>query len=172
MRRKFGWTAIGIVGMVFAPIGFVFLVVALAIRLSMNRLSGAFHVSGDPGILTAIFFGMGALFLVMGLLFLGYDLRRRRRMRRVFEEGYSVEAKILGPVEQRNVTVNGRHPWVLECAWTDPTGVVHVYHSRYLSMNVIQLLKADTVPVYIDRYDESIGFVDVDAVLPEIRVHG
>ena len=27
MRRKFGWTAVGIVGMVFAPIGLVFLVV-------------------------------------------------------------------------------------------------------------------------------------------------
>jgi len=36
---------------------------------------------------------------------------------------------------------------------------------------VTKLLKSDTVPVYIDRYNENIGFVDIDAVLPERRIH-
>ena len=37
--------------------------------------------------------------------------------------------------------------------------------------DVTKLLKSATVPVYIDRMNENIGFVDVDAVLPEIRIH-
>ena len=60
---------------------------------------------------------------------------------------------------------------MVEAAWTGPDGVVHVYRSRYLKSNVTKLLKSDTVPVYIDRYNENIGFVDIDAVLPEIRIH-
>ena len=66
-----------------------------------------------------------------------------------------------------------RNLWMLliEAAWTDPNGVVHVYRSRYLKTDVTKLLKSDTVPVYIDRYNENIGFVDIDAVLPEIRIH-
>ena len=47
---------------------------------------------------------------------------------------------------------------------------------RYLSWDDFihdakKLLKAEKVPVYIDRYNENIGFVDIDAVLPEIRIH-
>ena len=48
---------------------------------------------------------------------------------------------------------------------------MHVYRSRYLYTDVTKLLKDKKIPVYIDRYDENIGFVDIDAVLPEIRIH-
>lgn len=37
-------------------------------------------------------------------------------------------------------TVNGQ-PRVVECAWTAPDGVVHVYRSRYLYTDVTKLLK-------------------------------
>ena len=60
---------------------------------------------------------------------------------------------------------------MVECAYTDPSGIVHIYHSRYLYTDVTKLLTAKTVPVYIDRDNEDIGFVDIDAVLPEIRIH-
>ena len=56
----------------------------------------------------------------------------------------------------------------IEAVRSDPNGVVHVFRSRYLKTDVAKLLKSDTIPVYIDRYNESIGFVDIDAVLPEI----
>ena len=74
-------------------------------------------------------------------------------------------------VLQKNVNTVSGVPRMLECAYTDPSGVVHVYRSRYLYTDISKLLKSDTVPVYIDRYNEDIGFVDVDAVLPEIRIH-
>ena len=38
-------------------------------------------------------------------------------------------------------------------------------------MNVKELLTSDEVPVYVDRSDYRIAFVDVDAILPEISVH-
>ena len=51
------------------------------------------------------------------------------------------------------------------------TGTVHVYYSRYLYIDVGDLLQSDQVPVYIDRMNDSIGFVDIDAVLPKIQIH-
>ena len=111
------------------------------------------------------------LSLLLGLIFLGRDLLRRRRLRIAWESGNCVEAEFLGVVTRRDVnTVNGQ-PRVVECAWTAPDGVVHVYRSRYLYTDVTKLLKDKKIPVYIDRYDENIGFVDIDAVLPEIRIH-
>ena len=110
---------------------------------------------------------------MIGLLCLGKDIRRRAKQRRAYEGGYYVMAKIAGVKANRNV--NGLHgnPYMLECHYTDPdTGVAHVWYSRYLYTDVTDLLKADEVPVYTDRYDYSVGFVDVDAILPEIRVHG
>lgn len=82
-----------------------------------------------------------------------------------------MNAQILGVATLRNVSMPYGQPRMIEAAWTDPNGVVHVYRSRYLKTDVTKLLKSDTVPVYIDRYNENIGFVDVDAVLPEIRIH-
>ncbi len=168
MNRKMGWTVYGILGFVFAPMGFLFLVTGLAVGQSKSiRWEG----NGDPVIFTAVFCGIGGLFLLLGLGFLAVDIRRRYLLRRAYESGNRVEAQILGTVTQRNVNMNYGHPQMVEAAWTDSNGVVHVYHSRYLNFDVTKLLRSDTVPVYIDRYNENIGFVDIDAVLPEIRVH-
>ena len=153
-KKKYGWTALGIVGFIFAPIGLLFTVLGAVIGRSPS-----------------VAWQGPELFLLLGLLFLFLEFRRRRLLRRAYEGGNRVDAKILTVAEQRNVNVNGRSPRVVECAWTAPSGVVHVYRSRYLYTDVTKLLETETVPVYIDRDDENIGFVDIDAVLPEIRVH-
>ena len=168
MRKKIGWSAFGLVGFIFAPIGFLFLVLGLILSQSPS----AIWPDGQPSVmLWGIFCALGSVFLLLGLFLLAVDLRRRRRLLNALQQGNCVEAKIIGLSTRNNVTVNGRHPYVLECAWTDPAGVVHIYRSRDLYFDVSGLLKSDTVPVYIDRYDDSVGFVDVDAVLPEIRIH-
>ena len=168
MRRKMGWTVFGILGAVFAPMGFLFLTIGLAVGRSGNV---HWKGNGDPAVFTAVFCGIGGLFLLAGCCFLAVDLRRRYLLRRAYESGNCVDAQILGVVTQRNVNMTYGPPRMVEAAWTDPNGVVHVYRSRYLKTDVTKLLKSTTVPVYIDRYDENIGFVDIDAVLPEIRIH-
>ena len=169
MKKKMGWSVYGILGFIFAPMGalFVLLGTVLGHSKSVN-----WKGPDDPVIFLTVFCGIGGLFLMLGLIFLGIDLRRRYLLRRAYESGNCVEAEILGVVEQRNVNTFHGVPRMLEAAWTDANGVVHVYRSRYLYTNVSRLLKTDKVPVWIDRYNENIGFVDIDAVLPEIRIHG
>ena len=167
-KKKFGWTVYGIVGMIFAPMGLFFVAIGLAVGLSGL---GKWDNPGDPTIFLAVFAGVGGLFLLLGSIFLCLDLLRRRRLRIAWESGNCVEAEFLGVVTQQNVNTFGGQPRVVECAWTAPDGVVHVYRSRYLYTDVSKMLKDKKIPVYIDRYDENIGFVDIDAVLPEIRIH-
>ena len=166
-QKKYGWTEKGILGMVFLPLGLLF--------LPLGILFWYFQVGDDPEspqIFLYTFGGMGAAFLLAGLVLLLLDVRRRAQLRRAYEGGYSVMAKIAGVNAQYNVKINRTYPSVVECHYTDPdTGIVHVYFSRYLYVSVDNLLQSDQVPVYIDRTDDRIGFVDIDAVLPEIRVH-
>lgn len=168
MRIRTGWTARGIVGLVFAPIGLLFVLIALA---AQYFTSSVWKRPDDFTLFTAVFSGVGSLFLLLGLGFLWTDIRRRRLLQRAYDAGNCVDAMITGVSSQSNVSVNGRHPCVVECAYTDAAGVVHIYRSRYLYTDVTDLLTSKTVPVYIDRFDENIGYVDIDAVLPEIRVH-
>ena len=167
MRKKLGWTAKGIVGMIFTPVGLVFAVLAVVLW----RSDTAWKHPEDPVVFLSVFGGIGGMFLIIGLALLGADIRRRIRLRRAYDGGNCVDAEIIGVRSRNNVNMNGSHPCVVECAHTDASGVVHVYHSRYLYRDVTQFLTSKTVPVYIDRFDDNIGFVDIDAVLPEIRVH-
>lgn len=169
MKKKMGWTVYGIIGFIFTPMGLLFLLLGLLIGTNKAM---TWKDPEDPVIFLSVFGGIGSIFLILGLVFLYLDLRRRFLLRRAYACGNCVEAKILGMVEQRNMNMINGAPRMLEAAWTDGNGVVHVYRSRYLYTNVAKLLTAETVPVYIDRYNESIGFVDIDAVLPEIRIHG
>ena len=166
-RKKYGWTVKGILGMIFSPMGFLFLTLGICFWY--------FKVGDDPEapeVFLYTFGGMGAVFLLPGLALLLADIRRRALLRRAYEGGYYVTAQIAGIHDQKNVHMYGRHPSVVECHYTDPdTGVVHVYYSRYLYINVSDLLQSDQVPVYIDRMNGRVGFVDIDAVLPQIRVH-
>lgn len=166
-RKKYGWTVKGLLGMIFGPLGFLFLV--LGVLLWYFK---AGENPDDPQIFLFVFGGEGAAFFLVGMGLLLADLRRRALLRRAYEGGYYVMAKIAGVSAQRHVTMNGRNPSQVECHYTDPsTGVAHVYYSRYLYISVEDLLLSDEVPVYIDRMDDRVGFVDIDAVLPKMKVH-
>ncbi len=167
MRVKTGLTAKGIIGIIFAPMGFLFTVLGFLASQSME----SFDTPREAGIFRAVFCGVGGIFLVLGLIFLGLELRRRMLLQRAVDGGHCVQADVLGVDLQTNVNVNGRNPRVVECAWTDDAGTVHIYRSRLLYTDVTGLLKSTKVPVYMDPYRPEIGYVDVDAILPEIKVH-
>ena len=150
----------GIIGFVFAPIGLIFLPIGLLVNHA-----GTFRSSDDLDIFRYTFIGMGSLFLLLGLGFLLYDLLRRHRLRQAYYGGNYVDARIRAIKEIQNVNMNGRHPVVIECVYNDTYGQEHLYRSRYLYSSPREDLIGKTIPVYVDRMNESTGFVDVDAVL-------
>ena len=164
--RQYGWTEKGIIGLIFAPLGLVFLVVGLLLNARIRSPE-------ERLVFLVCFAGVGGVFLTVGLILLGMELRRRAKQRAAYEGGHYVTGRVAGCRVNTRVNVNGTHPMVVEVHWTDPdTGTVHVFYSRYLYVNVEPLLTGDAVPVYLDRGDKRVGFVDIDAVLPRIEVHG
>ena len=167
---KPGWRETGIVGMIFAPMGLIFTVLGVALWYFK-----AGNDPEDPIIFLCVFGGIGAAFLITGLGLLWADIRRRNAIRRAAEFGTMIMADISDIQSVGTVsTHNGGHPWVVECRYQDPdTGVIHVLHSRYLYFNPTGLIKGQQVPVYVDREGGKHGFyVDIDAVLPGVEIHG
>lgn len=165
MSKKYGWTEKRIIGFIFIPLGLIFLIVGAAVT----------HFGGvDPEERLAFlisFVGVGAVFFIIGLILLAIDLRRRSRQRAAYEDGHYVMGKIAGIKTITQVNMPSGHPVVVEVHYTDPdTRTVHVFYSRYLYINVGDLISNAEVPVYVDR-DSGTGFVDIDAVLPKIEVH-
>ena len=165
--KKLGWTEKGIVGMIFTPIGLLFLVLGVVLYAVK-----AGHRTGDPLIFLLVFGGMGFLFFLLGLIFLFLDVRRRNNMRRALNQGEYIMAKITGVEQHTNISYNGQHPYVVACRYQDPdTRTIHVWYSRYLRFNPEGIMTSDEVPVYMDRYNPEAAYVDIDAVLPEVSVH-
>ena len=166
MNKKYGWTEKGIVGMIFIPLGLIFLIVGAVV-------AGIGAIEPDERTAFLICFaGGGAVFFLIGLLLLFLDLRRRRLQREAYESGYCVMGKVAGTRPITRVNMMGTHPRVVEVHYTDPdTGTVHVYDSRYLYIHVDDLLTRDEVPVFLNRNDYRVGFVDIDAVMPKVEVH-
>ena len=171
-RPRAGWSAIGMVGLVFFPIGLIFLGIGLGIGAAFYSRSGFSSRFSEMVFLPAIFVLMGLLFAVLGAIFLIIEIRRRRGIRRVFESGYSVKGTIAGYHPVMNVTINGRNPYVLEIhVHHQDTGTMDVYQSRYLSFVPDEELMGREVDVYIDRMGGKDYYVDIDAILPKVIVH-
>ncbi len=167
---KFAFSALDIIGMVFAAIGLVFLIVGTA--LTAYGSSHPENVDGDPIVFLLVFGGIGALFLVLGVVFLLLMLRRRALHQQLFAEGHYVMAQVTSVLPNYNVRVNGRTPFVAECSYTDPeTGVCHLFQSRNIFFDPTSFLMDAQVPVYHKPGDFRHYYVDVDAVLPQTQRH-
>ena len=169
-KIKPGWHAAGIVGMIFTPMGLLYTV--LGVLLWYFK---AGDDPEDPVIFLCVFGGIGAAFLLTGLGLLWADIRRRNAVRRAAEFGTMVMADVVAIQPVNSVSTHkGDHPWIVECRCQDPeTGVFHVLHSRYLYFNPTGLIEGKQVPVYVDRDGGKYGYyVDIDAVLPQVEIHG
>ena len=164
-KRKFGWSGYGIVGMIFLPMGLFF----IALGLLLWR-TGAGDTETENLILLCVLGGQGVIFALAGAICLMKDIRRRRGMQEAIDQGYYILAKVAGTTVQTNVSMNGRHPCVVECqAMQD--GVLHIYRSRYLYFDPTAVLDGREVKVYINRNDPKQYYVDIDELLPEVVIH-
>ncbi|MCR4883628.1 MAG: phage holin family protein [Clostridiales bacterium] len=170
-KIRLEWSAFGIVGLVFFLIGILFLAIGLSIGFSFSR-AGLFQNFEEGYLFLAVFGGIGAIFTVIGAVFLFREISKRRRTLRAFESGYYITAKVTGIVRHTNVRINGRCPYTIECQVNDrDTGKLHVYESRYLYFVPDENLVGKEVKVYLDRMDEKSYYVDVDDIIPEVVFH-
>ena len=162
---RLGWTEKGIVGFVFLPMGLMFLLMG-----ALLYWLGAGEDPDDPFIFLATFGSLGLVFAVIGAIMLAVEIHRRSAARRAIDGGRRVMGTVCDMQMRNNVRAGNRSPWVVCVRWEDEAGVVHIFRSRYLYFNPQGILTSDQVPVYIEENGGGY-FVDIDAVLPEIRMH-
>ena len=155
--------AVSFVGTVFAPIGLIFTIIGLVSAHAIR--SGTMQIDGDSTVFKWVFFGVGALFLVLGLCFLGAAFVSVRAQKRVFEQGKCVYAAFERAEENLNVTINGRHPFRAVLLYTDEFGVQHEFRSRDVLHDTLAQLTGKPIPVYIDNDDPEQYYVDLESIL-------
>ncbi len=169
-KPKISFSALDIIGMIFAPMGLIFMVIGAAATAFAQQHPE--NTQGNPMLFLLVFGGIGAVFLLLGVVFLALMFRRNAIQKAILAEGHHVMATVTGIMPNYNIRVNGRSPYVAECSYTDPdTGVVHLFRSRNIYFDPTSILMDAQVAVYLRPHDYRHYYVDVDAVLPEIEKH-
>ena len=169
-KPKFSFSALDIIGMIFAPLGLIFVVLGAA--LTLYGKNHPENMDGDPMLFLFVFSGIGAVFLVLGVVFLILMFCRRSLQSQIFTEGHYIMAQVTSVMPNYNVRVNGRTPYIAECSYTDPdTGVLHLFRSRNIYFDPTSILMDAQVAVYLRPHDYRHYYMDVDAILPQTEHH-
>lgn len=166
MNRKFRFKlpVEGVVGLVFAPIGLLFLWIAFWGARAV-RNGGMLAGFQNPTVFKWAFFGFGALFTLIGGACLYTAYKAIRTQKHAFENGRCIYADFIGTEEDMHVTVNGRHPYIAVLQYTDESGRLLEFRSSSMMQDPTAQLAGQLVPVYVDRDDPENYYVDLQSVL-------
>ena len=145
-------------GVLFLMIGIVFCAVAALF----------FHQGGVDWHLTLMFGGFGVLFGGLGAWMAWLPIHRDRVVARLLDHGTLTTARIEDVTQDRRFSMNGRHPWVIRCSWTDPDGRIRYCNSENTWYDPTPYLEGrETLPLYYDPDHPRRCAVDTAGVLPE-----
>ena len=142
-------------GLSFTPIGVTFMVMGLV----------AAAIQGDPGVFKWGFFGIGLLFLLIGVAELVTAIREIRAQKRAFSSGNCVYAEFVGTARNLNVRIFGRVPYRAKLLYTDPYGEAHVFYSYDVMEDPTPALEGRMIAVYVDPENAENYYVDLGELL-------
>ena len=103
-------------------------------------------------------------FLAIGGIFLMLAIKQRKKKEYLMQHGKRVMAEVTGGSRNINYTVNGRHPWKLECRYEDVfSGEIYLFSSENVWMDP-QLYIDRQVTVYVDGNNYRKYYVDVESL--------
>lgn len=127
---------------------------------------GKIKTKGSSMVLSIILGVIGGVFLLVGIILVIVFMPRNKKVK---EYGIRYEADIINITMNRNVRVNGRHPYIVDCQVVDAfTGVTSLYRSKniYEDIDVYGIVK---VPVYVDQKNSSKYYVDIDEAIERAK---
>jgi len=158
-------------GSIFGGVGAIFVVIGLLMTNNIDRLVNSPNSQGDVTILPIVFTGVGLVCVLIGLPFILHDVKVMKNKKRIIAEGYYIYAKVVEIRPNFSVSINGRHPYIAECQYTDPaTGAIHVFRSANIMYCPEQLLDTE-IRVWVDRNNYSIYEVDIEGATGNVIVH-
>lgn len=168
MKKTSSFLAQVMIGIIFSLIGLPFLIIGIYFAFHMVWLSD--HGSGDVRLLPVIFCLLGGIFVLIGGCFLVWVWRKKQKIREVIEGGNSVNAIVSQIVMDSGVEINGQNPYRVICQYQDPQGTLHIFRSGDIMFNPGDLT-GKYVRVYVEAGNLDHYYVDIDSILPEVKVH-
>lgn len=127
-------------------------------------------ISIMAGLLTFMISLMTGLpFLLIGLGFLAFVRKKEKEVNEIIEMGHTVTAVITDFYQDTSITVNGRHPWIVEAVCDDPgTLGYYTFTAHTDGWRPSRTMIGANVSVFVDPLDYSRYAVDLDTIeLPE-----
>ncbi len=111
----------------------------------------------------------GIPFALIGAGFLLAVKKKEKMVNELIQWGHTVEAVVTDIYQDTSITVNGRHPWMVEAVWDDPeTLSVHTFTCHTDEYRPSRRVIGGTVTVYVDPLDFKRYAVDLDTLeLPQ-----
>lgn len=127
------------------------------------KIASFFQLWGMPLIVG----GIGAVFALLGLGFVFFRWRRKRRGQYLRQHGMPVEAKLQSVQLDTSYKVGGRSPYRIHAQWQDLTSrEIHVFSSDPIWFDPANFLEGEDVTVYIERGNPRRYHVDI-SFLPQ-----
>lgn len=150
-------SAFSVVGAIYTVLGGI-----------MAALGIIFFVA-DIDVLDITFFGIGALFLILGIIFLCVIRHQKRRAERLIQGGRYIWGEVVDTQIVFSERVGHTHPVRLVAKYVDPYGTTHMFTSKNLYRLTCQHMIGQKVKIYIegnnfDRYYVAIDEADDDVV--------
>ena len=116
----------------------------LAIIFLLMGIVGSMFFPEQAQVIGLAFVIIGAAFVLMTLVFLRMASKYRRQRRQVMADGRKIDAEILEVKEVTEITINGKHPYVLICDVEGKT-----IESEYFYENVHRFDDRKMIDVYL-----------------------
>jgi len=153
-----------IVGVILAVIGVPFLKAGIW-AAGVIRRGQIPEGMQNPVTFKWVFFGVGALFLVLGLSFAIPPVLSLVRQWQAFCRGVCYYAEFLRVEPDLHVTVNGRHPFIAVLQYVDDSGQPHEVRADAGLKDPTAKLSGMQTPVYADPENPENYYVDLQSVL-------
>ncbi|MFY1667792.1 DUF3592 domain-containing protein [Pseudomonas sp. Pseu.R1] len=127
------------------------------------KIDSFFSLWGDVVVevlLGVVFFSIGAAMFLMGLL-------KRRKKAALMRRGASLCATITSVERNARFSVNGRHPYVITCEWTNPeTYALHRFESEHIWFDPTVYVTQDKINVFVKPGNLKVYYVDISFLPP------
>lgn len=166
-----------LIGLIFACVGSIFVIVGASIFAAFYFNGGSMTVNGipvyyEPGtvgegslLFLGIFGGMGLIFVVLGVIFLVVAVNRYKAIKALLEEGRYVTARVIDVIQNRSVRINGRFPYKIICQYDgNYGGAPHVFESDNIINHPGDIMNY-FVKVYVDKSNWNLYYVDDSSLM-------
>lgn len=114
-----------------------------------------------------IFYLFGGVSFAVGAGIIIYKARKHRQREFLKKNGLLVDAEFQYIAYNECISINGEHPYLITCHWTDPaTGQVHEFDSDNMWEDPGEYITGAKIRVYLDRENYDKYHVDL-SFLPE-----